>query len=91
MPTALTLASGSIVGGRSTQGTVTVSGNAGALVALASGNPALVKVPASVQIAVGATSATFRITTARVRASTPVVVTAAANGVSVSATLTLTR
>ncbi len=91
VPTALTLASSTIVGGKSTQGTVTVSGNAGAVVALSSSNGALVKLPASVQIAAGATSATFRISTSRVRVATPVTITATANGRSVSATLTLTR
>ncbi|MBL8447407.1 MAG: hypothetical protein JNJ44_08370 [Zoogloeaceae bacterium] len=90
-PTGLTLASSSVVGGRSTQGTVTVSANGGVVVQLASGNPALVKLPASVQIPAGATSASFKISTSRVRVTTQVPITASANGGSVAATLTLTR
>lgn len=90
-PTGLTLASSSVVGGRSTQGKVTVSANSGVVVQLASGNPSLVKLPASVQIPAGATSASFKISTSRVRATTAVPITASANGGSATATLTLTR
>lgn len=91
VPTSLVLASSSVVGGKSTTGTVTVSGAGGAVVTLASGNTALAKVPASVQIPVGASSASFTITTSRVRTTTPVSITATANGSSVGAVLTLTR
>jgi PKD repeat protein len=91
VPTALVLGSSTVVGGKGTTGTVTVSGNAGAVVVLGSGNTTLVKAPASVQVPVGATSASFKITTSRVRTTTPVTITATANGASASATLTLTR
>ena len=91
VPTSLALASSTVVGGRSTQGTVTLSGTAGAVVQLASSNTSLANVPASVQIPAGASSASFKITTSRVRAATAVTISASANGTSVAATLALTR
>lgn len=91
VPSSLLLASSRVVDGKSTTGTVTVSGATGAVVALASGNTTLVKVPASVQFPVGASSASVKVTTSRARTTTPVTITATANGASVGATLTLTR
>ncbi len=91
VPTALVLASSSVVGGRSTVATVTVSGTTGAVVQLASSAPSLAKVPASVLIPAGASSASFTVTTSRVRTTTAVSITATANGASTTAVLTLTR
>lgn len=91
VPTSLVLASSSITGGRSTVGTVTVSANSGAVVQLASSNSSLLKLPASIQIPAGSTSASFKIGTSRARSATVVTITASANGGSTSAALTLTR
>jgi hypothetical protein len=70
----LALSPSAVIGGSSTQGTVAIlstlsAGTGGALVTLASGNPALAAVPASVTIPAGANSTTFAITTQPV--STP--------------------
>src|SRR6266446_5684162 len=70
----LTLSPTSVIGGtQSSTGTVTLSGAApagGAQVALASSNTAAARVPASVTVAAGATSATFTVSTSAVTAST---------------------
>src|SRR5437762_12395433 len=63
----------SVVGGNSSQGTVTLTAGApagGAVVGLSNANTAVATVPASVTIAAGATSATFSITTTSVTATT---------------------
>ena len=83
----------SVVGGNSSQGTVTLTGAApsgGAVVTLASNNTAIATVPASVNIAAGATSASFTVTTRSVTTSTSVAISAAYNGVTRTATLTIT-
>jgi LmbE family N-acetylglucosaminyl deacetylase/lysophospholipase L1-like esterase len=83
----------SVVGGTSSQGTVTLSGPAptgGAAVALSSNNTAVATVPPSVTVAAGATSATFTVTTSAVAASTTVTISAAYGGVTPTATLTVT-
>lgn len=80
-----------VVGGTSSQGTVTLTSPApagGFAVALSSSNAAAT-VPAGVAVAQGATSAAFAIATSAVTASTPVTVTASAGGVSRTATLTV--
>src|SRR4029077_8836464 len=69
----LTLNPTSVTGGNSSTGTVTLSGAApsgGAQVALSSGNTAAARVPSSVTVAAGATSATFTVGTSAVAAST---------------------
>src|SRR5262249_17830760 len=69
---AVSLAPSSVVGGNSSQGTVTLTSGApagGAVVSLSSSN-AVATVPASVTVAAGATSATFTIATSTVTAST---------------------
>src|SRR5262249_46258999 len=61
------------------QGTVTLTSGApagGAVVTLASANPAVAAVPASVTVAAGATSATFSVTTTSVTAPSSVVLSA---------------
>jgi len=88
----LTLNPTSVVGGNSSTGTVTLNGPApagGAQVALSSSNTTVARVPASVAVAAGATSATFTVGTSVVSASTAVTISAAYAGVSRSASLTV--
>ena len=88
----LTVNPASVVGGNSSQGTVTLTGAAptgGAVVTL-SDNSAAATVPASVTVLAGATSATFTVTTSTVTSSTPVTITGTFGSVSRSATLTVT-
>ena len=71
-----------VVGGASSQGTVTLSGPApagGISVALAS-NDSSTQVPASVTVPANAFSATFNITTSSVTAVTPVTISGSYNG-----------
>jgi hypothetical protein len=86
-PTALSLGSLAVTGGSSTTGRVTVSSSAGVTVNLSSSNTAVARVPATVVVPAGATSATFTITTLTVRRDTSVTLSAAANGAKVSAVL----
>jgi len=89
----LTLSPTSVIGGtQSSTGTVTLSGPApsgGALVTLSSSNAAAVRVPASVTVAAGATSATFTVSTSAVTASTAVTISAAYGGVTRTASITV--
>jgi uncharacterized repeat protein (TIGR03803 family) len=90
---ALTLAPATVIGRRTSVGTVSLSGPApagGVVVALASDAPAVASVPATVKVAAGATSASFTVSTRRVTRRTTVTITATW-GRSVSATLTVTR
>ena len=69
----------SVTGGSSSTGTVILTGAAppgGAVVSLSSSNTAAARVPASVTVAQGATSATFTVTTSAVSSSTAVTITA---------------
>src|SRR5207249_2552642 len=82
----------SVVGGNSSQGTVTLTAGAptgGAVVSLSSANATVAAVPASVTVAAGATSATFTITTTAVTASTAVSISATFAGVTRTAVLTV--
>lgn len=88
-PSSLTLASTRVLQRSRTTATVTLSTAAGATVALSSSNPLVAQVPRSVTVPAGATSASFTITTQRVRRDTPVVISAGANGARTSATLTV--
>ena len=88
---ALTLNPASVVGGNSSQGTVTLTGAApsgGAVVTL-SDNSTAAAVPTSVTVSAGATSASFTITTSSVTASTLVTITGSFGGASRQATLTV--
>ena len=87
---ALTLASSSVVGGNSVQGTVTLNAAApsAAVVTLASSN-AGATVPASVTIAAGANSASFIVNTTAVSATTSATISGSFGGVTRSATLTI--
>ncbi len=87
----LTLNPTSVVGGNSSQGTVTLSGAAppgGAVVNLSSSNTTVATVPPSVTVLAGATSATFTVTTSAVAAPTSVTISAT-YGSTQTATLTV--
>ena len=89
----LTVNPTTVVGGNSSQGTVTLTSAApsgGAAVTLSSSNTAVATVPASVTVSAGATSASFTVTTKSVTASTSVTISAAYGGVTRTATLTIT-
>ena len=81
----------SVVGGSSSQGTVTLSSAAptgGAVVTLGS-SASVATVPASVTVAAGQTTATFSVTTTTVTTATPATITATYGGSSGNATLTV--
>jgi hypothetical protein len=91
----LTLDPTSVVGGNASTGTVILSGavpagSSGAVVTLASGDPAVAAVPPSVTVPAGASSASFSVTTASVTASTSVTISASFGGTTAIATLTVT-
>ena len=89
----VTLSPSSVVGGNSSQGTVTLTAAApalGAVVTLTSSNTAAATVPASVTVASGATSATFMVTTSSVTTSTSSVISASYGGTTPTATLGVT-
>ncbi|HEX7285213.1 MAG TPA: N,N-dimethylformamidase beta subunit family domain-containing protein [Candidatus Angelobacter sp.] len=86
----LTLNPSTLLGGNSSQGTVTISapaGTGGVTVSLSSSNTAVASVPSSVVVPAGNTSAAFPITTNAVGISTKVTITA---GFVNTATATLT-
>ncbi len=86
----LTLSPASVVGGNTTQGIVTLSAAAlsATVVTLASSNAAA-RVPASVTVAAGATTAAFAISTSAVNATTSATISGTFGGVMRSATLTI--
>jgi uncharacterized repeat protein (TIGR01451 family) len=82
----------SVIGGQTSQATLTLSGPApagGAVVTLSSSNGAA-SVPASVTIPAGASSATFTVAATAVSVPTNVIISAVYAGVSRTATLTVT-
>jgi len=86
----VTVSPGSVVGGNSSTGTVTLTSPApstGILVGLSSTNST---VPPSVTVTSGSTTATFTVTTQVVTGTTSAVITASYNGVNQTATLTET-
>jgi hypothetical protein len=89
----LTLSPTTAIGGaQSSTGTVTLSGPApsrGALVTLSSSNTAAARVPSSVTVAAGATSATFTVSSSAVTASTAVTISAAYGVVTRTASITV--
>ena len=90
--TSLTLSPTSVIGGRSSTGTVALSGPApsgGAQVALSSSDTSVATVPSSVTVAAGATSATFTVRTSAVSESTTVTISATFAGVTKTASLTV--
>src|SRR5882757_6035932 len=83
----------SVTGGNSSTGTVTLSGAApsgGAVVTLSSSNTAAARVPSSVTVVAGATSATFTVSTSAVAASTTVSISGTYGGATRSASLSVT-
>jgi hypothetical protein len=94
MLSALGLNPTSVRGGRAATGTVVLSASAptgGVVVALSSSKPAVATVPGTVTVPAGATSASFPISTSKVKSSTAVTISAELGGVNRSATLTITR
>ncbi len=90
----VTLNPTSVLGGNSSQGTVTLSGPAlsgGATVTLTSSNTSAAQVPASVVVAAAASSATFTIATSSVSSSTNSVISASYNSSTQTATLAVTQ
>ncbi len=90
----VTLNPTSVLGGNSSQGTVTLSGPAlsgGATVALTSSNTAAAQVPASVVVPAAASSAAFTITTSSVSSSTSSVISASYNSSTQTAPLAVTQ
>lgn len=90
----LTLSPTQVRGGLTSTGTVKLSGAApsgGLAVALSSSNKNVATVPPTVTVQVGATSATFKVTTKRVIRVTSLVISASYNGVTKTAPLTVTR
>jgi hypothetical protein len=88
-PTSVGFAPSTVKGGLSTLATVSVSTAAGVQVALTSSDTRVATVPASIQIPVGSTSATFTVKTSRVKAITSVTISASANNGFASGTLTV--
>jgi hypothetical protein len=89
----MTLNPTSVTGGNSSMGTVTLSGPApagGVQVTLSSNNTAAAKVPSTVTVSAGATSATFTVSTSAVATSTEVTVSASHAGMIKTASLTVT-
>jgi hypothetical protein len=87
-PTALFVAGPVWESSRATM-TVNVSTAAGATVKLTSSNTGVAKVPASVVVPAGATSATFVVTTGAVRRNTAVTIRASANGTTLGTSITV--
>ena len=88
----VTLNPTSVAGGTSTQGTVTLSGAApagGALITLASSNSGMAQVSPSVTVAAGSVSTTFTITTSQVTSTGSVTISAAFNGLTRTAVLSV--
>jgi hypothetical protein len=82
-----------VVGGDPSSGTVVLSSGApfgGALISLSSSNPAVASVPANTTAPENSFTATFTITTSAVTANTVVTITAAYNGATRTATITVT-
>jgi hypothetical protein len=88
----LTLNPTTVVGGAPSTGTVTLSGPApsgGAVVSLTSDNPSVARVPATVTVSAGQTTASFTATTSAVSTATRVTITASYATSRVTATLTV--
>jgi len=90
----VTISPSSVRGGVSSTGTVTLTGPApagGATVTVSSDNTSFARVSGQVIVPQGATSATFVINTSRTTVNRVVTITASRNGVSKTATITVTR
>ena len=92
-PFSLTLNPGSVIGGNSSTGTVTLNSAApsgGAVVTLTSSNSSLAAVPATVTVPAGSTTANFTISTTSVATTEQATITATYKGAIQSAVLTVT-
>src|SRR5712691_4259564 len=90
--TSLTLNPTTVVGGNSSQGTVTLSGSApsgGAMVSLSSNNTSVATVPSSVTVQSGNSTANFTVNTSPVGATTSVNISGSFSGVTKTAALTV--
>ncbi|HYG98800.1 MAG TPA: hypothetical protein VD837_06680 [Terriglobales bacterium] len=93
-PTSLTLSPSTVKAKSSSIGTVILSGPApsgGAVVSLASSRTSAAKVPSTVTVPAGATTAKFNVTTSQVPSTTQATISATYFGVRRTATLTITR
>jgi hypothetical protein len=92
-PSAVSFTPATVKAGASSTGKVTftvpVVANTVITLTVGSGAPAIASIPASVTVLQGTTSATFPVTTTTVTSSTPVSITATANGGSKAGTLTV--
>jgi len=88
LPSAL-LVTGPVWESSSAIATVTVSSAAGVTVKLSSSNTGAARVPATVVVPAGATSASFPVTTYAVRRNTSVTLRASANGTTLGTTITV--
>jgi hypothetical protein len=91
---AVNLAANQVVGGTSTTTNLLILNGlapaGGAMIGLASTNPAIASVPASITLPQGSYFQPFKITTSSVTSSTGVTISASWNGVTASADLTIT-
>jgi hypothetical protein len=90
----VTLAPSVVVGGQSSTVTVWLgcpAPSGGAVVALSSNSSSVASVPATVTVPAGLTSASFVLSTQRVKRTKTATITASYNSGSVSTTLTVTR
>jgi hypothetical protein len=81
-----------LMSGRTVMGTVTLTGPApagGLEITFSSENPAAVRLPAHLIVPAGAITAAFPVTTLRVRATTPIVISASAGGTTESTSFTV--
>ena len=83
------LVTGPVWESSSATATVTVSSAAGVTVRLSSSNTSAARVPATVVVPAGATSASFPVTTYAVRRNTAVTIKASANGTTLGTTVTV--
>ena len=91
---ALSLKPTSVRGGNNSPGTVTLTAPApggGLIVALSSSNPSRATVPSTVTVPTGSATASFTVTTTSVNKKTVVTISAAYNGVTKNAPLTINR
>lgn len=94
-PSSLKFSPTSVAGGGSSTGTVALAATAAADITVSltvtSGSAAVASIPASVTVPAGSSSTTFTLVTASVSSLTVVKVSAAANGVSKTGSLTVTK
>jgi LmbE family N-acetylglucosaminyl deacetylase len=88
----VTLSPTTVVGGATSQGTVTLNAAAptgGAAVTLSSSNPSVASVATSVVVVAGQTSASFSVQTSSVNSQTPVTISASYSGMTLQASLSV--